>query len=228
MLSTSMPPTSPASLAQASTSHSPSGSVSRSWARTTSPRSAVCGTWSLSGSRAVARIRSCSSRARGSTSELLLLLLRRRRQQFVEPEVVGELAVVVGPVVHRDEHRLCPGELAGAEQLHLAAQIRVVHLGERGAAEVEGLLESRHQLVLPCRRLHLVPLGRRRPADLGTKEVVALRQVVNHVREAHLRRGGLVAVLGGGHLLRRRDEMARGALLALAEGIGDGGSLRRG
>src|SRR2546423_5045392 len=76
-----------------------------------------------------------------------------RRQDAVQAQVIRFLAVVIGPVSHRDEHRGGHRERIRAKELDRLIELRVIELRERLLTELERLLEARDELLLGLRRI---------------------------------------------------------------------------
>src|SRR5204863_8415989 len=121
---------------------------------------------------------------------------RRGRQHAVQPQVVRFLAVLLGPVSHRDQDRRRAGKWVRPEQLNRLIELRIVQLRERRLTELERLPQPGDERVLAGGGVDRGALRRSDARDLTAQQIVTLvDEVVLNLREANLRRSGSVAVL---------------------------------
>src|SRR6266576_4855705 len=121
------------------------------------------GPLSLSGER--------ETQGRKGVAGLHRAALRRGRQHGVQPEVIRFLAVVVRPIADRDENRGCARKGIGAEELDGLAQLRVVQLGKRLLAKLEGVFQASDELLLVQRAIRGAALRRRHAGDFAAQEI---------------------------------------------------------
>ena len=94
---------------------------------------------------------------------------------------------------------------------HRFAELRVVHLPERVAAEIERGLERGHELVFRVRVFYVVDLGSRNTAAPAAQAVIRFDHVGDQMPECHLVGAWFVAEFVGGHGFDGGD----GVLLAI-------------
>src|SRR6266436_4720162 len=150
------------------------------------------------------------------------------RQHVVQPQVVRFLAVVIGPIRDRDEDGHRPIHVH-AEHRDRIGQLRIVHFCKGLLTKLERLLEPCDELLFGGGRVYRGALRDLDAGRLATEDVVPLvREVYLDLRETHLRRGGAIVVLVGGHRLGRGDQNAREALFHAAQSVGDWARRRGG
>src|SRR5436309_2145619 len=106
---------------------------------------------------------------------------RRRREDAVQPEIVRELAVVIGPIlVHLEDHR-GPGNLAAIKTGNHLPELAVAEPRQHGVAEGKGAIEAGHQLRHAVTRRELGLFRRLGPPDRRAAEFIVARQVERDV-----------------------------------------------